>query len=87
MSFTDPDHKRAVHGIVQGNPGAVETLLALKNTFEASEYLGMVEYLYEHGPRGPRLVERYAERCGSDALVLGRDLLALRSEQRGWPDA
>lgn len=70
--------------VVQGNPGAVETLIALKRTFNASEYGVMVEYLYERGPRGPNLSERYTDACKSDALVLGRDLLALASEQDGW---
>jgi hypothetical protein len=84
MDFTDPDYKAAVHGVVQGNPGAVETLFALKNTFEASEYTAMVVHLYQRGPRGPQLVERFKDRCQSDALVLGRDLLAQVSEFQGW---
>jgi hypothetical protein len=78
------DVRERTLAVVQGNPGAVETLIALKRTFNASEYGAMVEYLYERGPRGPRLSDRFTGPCKSDALVLGRDLLALASEQRGW---
>lgn len=84
MDFSNPDHKRAVLAVVQGDPGAVDTLFALKSTFEASEYGVMVDFLHERGPRGPMLAEKYTGACKSDALVLGRDILALASEHRGW---
>lgn len=82
MDYTRPD--RAVLAVVQGCPGAAETLFALKSTFEASEYGAMIDHLFERGPRGPQLAARYTDACKSDALVLGRDLLALASEQKGW---
>ncbi len=84
MTATDPQFREHVEGVLQGFPGAVECLRALKATFPA-EYGGMVDHLYAHGPRGPRLYEVYHDRCDSDALILGRDLLALESEFSGWP--
>ncbi len=82
----DPDYQRAVYGVCQGFPGAVEVLHGLKSTFEDEEFERMMRFLFEHGPRGPRLWERYRDRCGEDSLMLGRDLLAQASEYEGWPD-
>ncbi len=86
MSHVDPTLERNVHGVVQGFPGAAQVLYGLHETFEFEEYELMVSYLYKCGPRGPRLWERFRDRCDCDFLTLGRDLLAQATELRGWPD-
>lgn len=76
--------EEALKGVVQGHPGAVQTLYGLKSALSEEDYARVVLYLYNHGPRGPNLWRRYADRCNQDSLLLGRDLLAQASEQEGW---
>lgn len=67
--------------VVQGDLSAVEVLRGMSKVFDDDEYAAIVNYLAEHGPRGPNLYDRFAERANRDALVLGRDLLAQASER------
>lgn len=72
--------------VVQGASGAAEVLYGLHAAFDERSFHTIVRYLAAHGPRGSSLHARYVERAGSDALVLGRDLLAQASESEGWSD-
>jgi hypothetical protein len=56
-------------------------------TFDARSFNRIVSHLAAHGPRGSSLYERYVDRAGSDALILGRDLLAQAGEAEGWDAA
>ncbi len=83
MPPVDPEFRDHVLGVMQGEPDVEQALRGLKGAFP-DEYGTIVDYLYVFGPRGPALAERYRERCGGDALILGRDVLAQVSEFGGW---
>lgn len=87
MTERDVAFEKAVHGVVQGYPGAFQVLHGLRETLPFEDFQTIVEHLYEHGPRGSNLWERYNDRCEKDALVLGRDLLAIAGEWKGWNEA
>ena len=77
--------EKALRGIVQGVPEAMQVMDKLRETCPA-EYPRLVLYLYDRGPRGPRLWERFEGQYGCDALMFGKDLITLASEFTGWND-
>jgi hypothetical protein len=66
----------ALNTIVQDNPGAMQTIKLLKSSHSPEQFLDMVVFLYERGPRGPKLWEDFKNNCHEDAIILGKDLIA-----------
>lgn len=84
MPERDVEFEKAVHGVVQGNPGALKVLHGIRESLPFEDFQAIVRHLHERGPRGPNLWDAYSDRCSEDALILGRDLLALAGEWKGW---